>query len=157
VYRRQRGIPKNPRINGPHYFVTSAFGEFGVTTPLSSRSGQRRADYIVNPTAMKEPEGSLDLRFWLLRGSGLRGFWLYCHSILPKQDFARSTVCRSLLLDDRTVGGAPNDLPKSTTLFYFVTSAFGEFDAIASPFSRSGTSPKSSWCRSTAKGIPEHS
>jgi hypothetical protein len=119
-----------------------------LRSPEVSRSGQRRADYIVNPTARKEPEGSLDLRSWSLRGSGLRGFWLYCHSILPKQDFVRSTMCGSLLLNDRTVGGAPNDLPKSTALLYFVTSTFGEFDAIASPFSRSGTSPKSSRCRS---------
>jgi hypothetical protein len=40
-----------------------------------------------------------------------------------------------LLLNDWTIGGVPNNIPKSMDFLYFVTSAFGEFDAMASPFS----------------------
>jgi hypothetical protein len=62
VYRRLRGIPKSLRIDDPHYFVTSDFRGFGVTTPLSSQSVQHQADYIINPTTRIGPEGSPNLQ-----------------------------------------------------------------------------------------------
>jgi hypothetical protein len=63
----------------------------------------------------------------------------------------------SLLLNDRTICGVTNDLPKSMTLLYFVTSTFGEFDAMELPSpeeelhqSRLGVDPMD-------EGTPEYS
>jgi hypothetical protein len=109
-------------------------------SPYLSKSAQCWDVFFIDLKARKEPKGSLDLRSLSLCSSDLQGFLALLPLHSPEVGLRQSTVCRSLLLNDWTVARDPNDLPKYMTLLYFVTSVFREFDAMASPFSRSGTS-----------------
>ena len=117
-------------------------------------SSQRQVDYIVNPMIRKEPEGSLDLWSLSLCGSILRGFWIYYHSILPKQYFTKVLCADPSSWMIRWYAGLLTISHKSTTLPYFVTSVFGEFDTMAYPFSQSGTMSKSPRCIYNGWGNP---
>jgi hypothetical protein len=78
------GGPEEFLIYDPYHFVALAFRNFGVEPPLSSRSGQRRADLGRDPMVREAPEGSLDLWFSSLRDFGVQGDRCHILSILPE-------------------------------------------------------------------------
>jgi len=62
IYRKLKGILKDPEIHDPDYFTTLAIVGFDVTTSFFSQRIQCQDDFIVDLTTRREPKGFLDQR-----------------------------------------------------------------------------------------------